>query len=943
MSRIILVTIILELLVNTVHGQTVVYTNNFEGTVGPEWSNRTTSLTPNGARRFLGRFGSQTTTLTLSNLPAHTNLSVLFDLFIILTMDGNAPGHSEWGPDLWRLSVEGGPTLIQTTFSNFQGEWGYRFEQAFPDTSPGGQNPALTGATEIDTLGYIFVVGSAMDSVYRLTFTFPHTASTLKLHFSGTLIENFVPTTAVNGESWGLDNVKVEIQNIIPPPTPNNFTAQLRTDQSIGLEWISGNGEGGGAQVDNDITYILEKKTGLSVWQKIGETAVNVYKWIDTPVQPNENITYRVSAKNTNGTSATVQSNTIRTPDSRWQLKIYDPDSDRWVNCPKDKEFNPDWGTAIIVHGWNPDNNRLCILIGICNWDGDLNTNKNGTKKHWTREIAKLLHQRIDNINIVAWDWMQEATKKVDDAFLEIDSQIIKLTNALRSTFPSNYNMPIHMMGHSFGTVIIADTARLLREFSTTRSKTFVVNQLTLWDPTDKIPFTDYIFFVHDIASDIIALRSTGAYVELYNGITNQGSHNANILLNIPTAYGHSVHQWYDDTISPSYAQVVYDDDKCLSNAFNGNIGFDNSILLTGTENPNLIWKAAPECAENGTLLFSKLCFCSTPFCAREVYGLTEKKGCNINLTPSQKTNNPTKKSIKTQRTGQGGGAQVDELLAQYSEEIFIDPEWDYINLEYNFISAPAPADLEISFIQGDQKYSLFSINSDLVFNEEFKKIGLRKISTLQNQNVTLLIELRSMEPDAEVVIQNISFWEDPHHNNTPPIAQAGMDQAEEVECGDVAKIMLDGSSTSDPDANDILQYSWILQDGLLATGINPVIELPAGEYNITLVVRDNSESISTDEVKIIIYSNCSFIRGDSNRDGTVDISDAINILSFLFIGAGKNPCADASDANDDGIVDISDAVYILNFLFSGGKDPLVPYPILGYDETEDTLYCNGL
>jgi hypothetical protein len=35
-----------------------VYSNDFEGVVGPEWSNTSTDVTPKGARRFLGRFGN---------------------------------------------------------------------------------------------------------------------------------------------------------------------------------------------------------------------------------------------------------------------------------------------------------------------------------------------------------------------------------------------------------------------------------------------------------------------------------------------------------------------------------------------------------------------------------------------------------------------------------------------------------------------------------------------------------------------------------------------------------------------------------------------------------------------------------------------------------------------------------------------------------------------
>jgi hypothetical protein len=71
-----------------------------------------------------------------------------------------------------------------------------------------------------------------------------------------------------------------------------------------------------------------------------------------------------------------------------------------------------------------------------------------------------------------------------------------------------------------------------------------------------------------------------------------------------------------------------------------------------------------------------------------------------------------------------------------------------------------------------------------------------------------------------------------------------------------------------------------------------------------------------------------SFRRGDSNGDGTLDISDAIHLLGFLFLGGpAVLSCEDAADANGDGTLDLSDAVYVLLFLFQGGAAPPAPGP----------------
>jgi hypothetical protein len=84
------------------------------------------------------------------------------------------------------------------------------------------------------------------------------------------------------------------------------------------------------------------------------------------------------------------------------------------------------------------------------------------------------------------------------------------------------------------------------------------------------------------------------------------------------------------------------------------------------------------------------------------------------------------------------------------------------------------------------------------------------------------------------------------------------------------------------------------------------------------------------------------FVRGDANGDGSLDISDPVGMLTYMF-GGGASNCLDSLDANDDGSIDISDPVYLLGFLFSGGNPPPAPFPVCGEDPTVDGLDCIGL
>lgn len=168
---------------------------------------------PNGRQRFLGEFGGprilaappydpqhfvrvdETVTLTLHDLKPHSTVTVTFDLYILKSWDGNNPNY---GPDRWSLSVQNGPELLDTTFSNNPKTGAYDLSlQNYPKVNSTPQS----GAAAVNTLGYKFYG----DSIYQLSFTFSHKSDTLALNFSSSLFEG----KGTEDESWGLDNVRV--------------------------------------------------------------------------------------------------------------------------------------------------------------------------------------------------------------------------------------------------------------------------------------------------------------------------------------------------------------------------------------------------------------------------------------------------------------------------------------------------------------------------------------------------------------------------------------------------------------------------------------------------------------------------------------------------------------------------------------------------------------
>lgn len=163
-----------------------VYFNNFQGTIGSEWSDTSVASAPNpdygGTRLFLGEFGNETVSLSLNGLPTHGLTTVSFSLYLIRSWDGNdttVVNSDALGPDHWKLSV-GGTTLFDETFGNGNpagqsyapSPGALSCNPGYNAAYPSGTYNPMTGAAECYSLGYFFndpnLGNQAMDSVYKI-------------------------------------------------------------------------------------------------------------------------------------------------------------------------------------------------------------------------------------------------------------------------------------------------------------------------------------------------------------------------------------------------------------------------------------------------------------------------------------------------------------------------------------------------------------------------------------------------------------------------------------------------------------------------------------------------------------------------------------------------------------------------------------------------------
>jgi hypothetical protein len=118
-----------------------------------------------------------------------------------------------------------------------------------------------------------------------------------------------------------------------------------------------------------------------------------------------------------------------------------------------------------------------------------------------------------------------------------------------------------------------------------------------------------------------------------------------------------------------------------------------------------------------------------------------------------------------------------------------------------------------------------------------------------------------------------------------------------------------------------------ILGAGLYADG-------PGVVATLQLKAKD-SKAISTLEFVDAIFQDENLdtievntgdgIIGDANSDGSVNVSDAVFIINYVFVGGDTPVPLESGEANCDGSVNVSDAVYIINYVFVGGSGPCDP------------------
>lgn len=211
----------------TCYNPVLFYENKFDGNEfgTATWSNDHLTTSPEQpgyvTETFLGEYGNEQLNFgfTAPNLTAvdeaHNFVKITFDLYILRSWDGtnpNLPGPDYWRMDLLGVNGQNQISLLDYTFSNWNDNppiiEGSNQSYPFP-ASWGLVTPARTDAKAINSMYYTYS-NMVRTSTYQISYYMPRSIDPVNIGFSGAGLQ------ALRDESWGIDNMSVEVCTLKP-------------------------------------------------------------------------------------------------------------------------------------------------------------------------------------------------------------------------------------------------------------------------------------------------------------------------------------------------------------------------------------------------------------------------------------------------------------------------------------------------------------------------------------------------------------------------------------------------------------------------------------------------------------------------------------------------------------------------------------------------------
>lgn len=92
------------------------------------------------------------------------------------------------------------------------------------------------------------------------------------------------------------------------------------------------------------------------------------------------------------------------------------------------------------------------------------------------------------------------------------------------------------------------------------------------------------------------------------------------------------------------------------------------------------------------------------------------------------------------------------------------------------------------------------------------------------------------------------------------------------------------------------------------------------GTTTVRCTATDAAGNVSSCDFNVTVVC-AEELRGDSNSDGWIDISDVTFTLLYLYRNGDEPPCLAAADSSANGRINVADVVFTLSYLFRNGTD----------------------
>jgi len=93
------------------------------------------------------------------------------------------------------------------------------------------------------------------------------------------------------------------------------------------------------------------------------------------------------------------------------------------------------------------------------------------------------------------------------------------------------------------------------------------------------------------------------------------------------------------------------------------------------------------------------------------------------------------------------------------------------------------------------------------------------------------------------------------------------------------------------------------------------------------LIIAENSSGDLGPHSDIITQSSNSFLCGDVNNDGDINVLDLVYFINFKYKDGPEPDYIESAEVNGDGDINVLDLVYLINFKYKDGPDLKCPQP----------------